>query len=125
MRQLLTVLAVCLFGGSCSYAVPDIPSVPANPTYDHDIWPLFQDHCLLCHSSPPDHGAPTYFRLDVYSDVTNDGNTVSGAQTMAGTAVYDVQIKRMPPGAKSGDGVGPNGLQMLLNWQNSVPPFPK
>jgi len=115
---MLAVLAVCLFGGSCSYAVPDIPNVPANPTYSHDVWPLFQDHCLLCHSSPPDHGAPTYFRLDVY----NDGNGVSGAHTMGSTAVNDVQIKRMPLAAKSGDGVGPNGLQMLLNWQTNLFP---
>ncbi len=114
MRQLLPVVALCLFGGSCSYTVPDISSVPTNPTYYNDIWPLYQDHCLLCHSSPPDRGAPPYFRLNVYAD---DGNGVSGAQTEGSPSVHDVQIKRMPPAAQSGDGVGPNGLQMLLKWQ--------
>jgi hypothetical protein len=38
---------------------------------------------------------------------------------MGSISVHDVQINRMPPAAKSGDGVGPNGLQMLLNWQTN------
>jgi hypothetical protein len=119
MRQFLAVLAVSLLGGACSnsiYAVSDISSVPANPTYNNDIWPLYNDHCLLCHSFPANRGAPNYFRLDVFG---NDGSGVIGAQTMGSISVHDVQIQRMPPAAKDGGGVGPNGLEMLLNWQTN------
>ncbi len=103
---------------SCSYGIRDVSNVPDHPTYTRDIYPLFADHCLVCHSSPPDRGAPDYFRLDQY----DDGATTAGAKTMAGTSLTDVQSGRMPPGAKSGDGVGPNGLQMLQRWIDSGSP---
>ena len=98
--------------GSCSYAAPDITSVPANPSYARDVRPLLADHCLLCHSSPPDRGAPRTFRLDVYSDT----GQVAGAQSFAADVVAQVQSRHMPPGAKSGDGVGPNGQKLLESW---------
>ena len=114
MRSLLAVVALFAFAGSCKYGVDDINGVPENPTYDHDIHPLYADHCLLCHSSPPARGAPSNFRLDVYAD-TND---VLGAMTMNmfGAALSDVKSNRMPPSAKDGDGVGPNGQAMLQKW---------
>jgi len=119
MKRSLAMIATILVG-SCHYGVRDISAVPDNPTFNRDIYPLFADHCLLCHGSPPDRGAPAYFRLDVYDD-TNGGD-VSGAKSMASLAAYDVQIGKMPPEAKHGDGVGPNGLKMLQNWAGMDPP---
>ncbi len=113
------VLMVALFG-SCSYGVADISGVPDNPTYDRDIYPLFRDHCLLCHSSPPDRGAPSTFRLDIYD--TDNTTHVIGAMDEAPTAAFDVSINKMPPGAKSGDGVGPNGRAMLQKWADNGAP---
>ena len=112
MRSLLAVVALVTFSVSCKYGVSDINGVPENPTYDHDIHPLYADHCLLCHSSPPDRGAKPYFRLDVYADT----NSVSGAMNMAATAFNNVKSGRMPPSAKDGDGIGPNGQAMLQKW---------
>lgn len=116
MRSYLAFFALLLGASSCSYSVPDIPSssVVAKPTYEHDIWPLFNDHCFVCHSHPSDRGAPNNWRLDVY----NDENGIFGAHTMAGAAINDVKIGKMPPSAaKGGGGIGPNGFQLLLNWQ--------
>ena len=116
MRLFPALLAMSLLVGSCSYAVPDIATVPPNPTFNNDILPLFMDHCLVCHGFPSNRGAPTYFRLDVYLPQ----NGVTGAKGMGGSAVADVAtIKKMPPAVKDGDGVGPNGIQMLLNWQTN------
>jgi uncharacterized membrane protein len=112
MRSLLAVVALVTFAGSCKYGVNDINGVPENPTYDHDIHPLYADHCLLCHSSPPARGAKPYFRLDVYADTNN----VLGAMTMSGSALNYVKTSRMPPAAKDGDGIGPNGQAMLQKW---------
>ena len=118
MRSFLAVLVLVALAGSCHYGVADISAVPDNPTYNTDVYPLFRDHCLLCHSSPPDRGAPSGFRLDVYDDT----NGVTGAMNMAGSALYDVQKNRMPPTAKGGEGVGPNGQAMLKKWVDNGAP---
>ena len=106
---------------SCTIAVPDIPSVPDQPTYDRDIRPYLEDHCLVCHSSPPDNGAPDGFRFDVYADIVIGDRKIQGAQTTAGeierAAVYS-DPRQMPPG----DGLGPHGKQMLVDWvKNGAP----
>jgi hypothetical protein len=111
----LTRFALLFLTGSmaaCNYGIRDVASVPDNPTFNRDIYPLYADHCLVCHSSPPDRGAPSYFRLDTYDDTAN----AAGAKSMAAAALGDVQSGRMPPAAGAGDGVGPNGLQMLQRW---------
>ncbi len=109
--SLLVVLIAAALLGACDYGIRDVSSVPDHPTFNGNIYPLFADHCLLCHGSPPNRGAPDYFRLDVYDDQGN----VAGAKTMSGPALKDIQSGRMPP-AGGGDGVGPNGLQMLERW---------
>jgi mono/diheme cytochrome c family protein len=108
------IALLCLTGlaTACNYGIRDIASVPDNPTFNRDIYPLYADHCLVCHSSPPDRGAPSYFRLDTYDDTT----AAAGAKSMAAAALGDVQSGRMPPAAREGDGVGPNGLLMLQRW---------
>lgn len=111
--------AVLALAGSCHYGVADIASVPDYPTYAKDVRPLLYDHCLLCHGSSPIRGAPSYFRLDVYDD-TDD---VFGAKTMAFTVLSSVKNVRMPPAAKDGDGIGPNGLALLERWiDQGTPP---
>jgi hypothetical protein len=122
MRLFPAVVLMLAFSGSCSYGVADISGVPDNPTYNKDIYPLFRDHCLLCHSSPPDRNAPHNFRLDVYATDTVNGVTVLGAMDEAALAAYDVSINKMPPGAKSGDAVGPNGRAMLQKWADNGAP---
>lgn len=112
MRRVLPCVAMIAVAGACSYAVPDIADVPDNPTYERDVKPLLADHCLLCHSSPPNRGATNAFRLDRYG--ITDG--VTGAQAYAEAVLNAVQSKRMPPAAKAGDGMGPNGLRLLQNW---------
>jgi mono/diheme cytochrome c family protein len=118
MKFIPAMFALTAITGSCHYGVADIPNVPDNPTYNGNVYPLYADHCLVCHGSPPNRGAPGYFRLDVY----DDANGVSGAKTMAGSALRRVNGKTMPPAAQSGDGVGPNGVQMLQKWVDSGSP---
>ena len=111
--------AIVAAAASCHYAASDLVYVPDHPGYEEDVHPLFADHCLVCHGRPADRGAPSSFRLDVYDDT--DG--IAGAHTYGGSAVLDVESGRMPPAAKQGEGVGPNGLRMLQNWMNDE--FPK
>ena len=114
-RFMFSLLVLCL--PACSIAVPDIPSVPTHPTYDHDVHPYIADHCLGCHSSPSDHGAPSYFRLDIYDDSGNVSGAGSMAPSMRDDAVYS-NPHQMPPGG----GLGPNGKQMLVNWVTTGAP---
>jgi hypothetical protein len=108
-ERLLLVLTTV---ASCHYSASDLVYVPEHPTFQRDVYPLFSDHCLLCHGSPPNRGAPSTFRLDVYDDT--DG--VLGANTYGEVALYDIEKGKMPPAAKDGEGVGPNGILMLQRW---------
>jgi len=118
MRLFLVAVLTGVFSGSCQYGVDDINGVPADPTYNRDIYPLFRDHCLLCHGSPANRGAPSTFRLDVYDDV----NGVTGAKSYASMAAWDVMNNKMPPAAEHGDSLGPNGKAMLQKWADNGAP---
>jgi hypothetical protein len=107
-----TLLGILTAVTSCHYASPDLVFVPDHPGYTEDVHPLFSDHCLVCHGYPAGRGAPGNFRLDVY-DAT-DG--ISGAYAYGELALADIKSKRMPPAAKDGEGVGPNGILMLQRW---------
>jgi hypothetical protein len=106
------MVASVLAAPSCSLGKPDIATVPAHPTFEIDIKPLLADHCLLCHSDPATRGAPTSFRLDVYT--SPDGKRA--AHEEAGRFIRSIDDGGMPPSALWGDGVGPNGKAMLHNW---------
>ena len=118
IHRIFAVAVAVALAASCHYGIADLPSVPDHPTYNRDVYPLYHDHCLLCHGSPPDRGAPSYFRLDVYDDTPG----AAGAKSMAASALGDVKNGRMPPAAKDGDGVGPNGLEMLQRWVDQGAP---
>ena len=107
-----SALGVGLAAAACDFSVPDIDTVPEHPTYTADVRPLFDDHCLLCHGSRPSRGAPDDFRLDVYDDT---GRT-AGARSTADLVLRVVEDDEMPPAAAWGDGVGPNGKELLRRW---------
>jgi hypothetical protein len=108
----MRILALFLvLASACTTGVQDIYEVPANPTYDKDVRFYLADHCVLCHGSPPNRGAPSNFRLDVYDDDPN--KDVLGAHTMAITeAITRAMDRNMPPGG----GLGPNGKAMMKLW---------
>lgn len=105
-------VAMALAMTACSFGKPDIATVPAHPTFEIDVKPLLADHCLLCHGYPATRGAPTSFRLDVYTS----SNGLPAAYQEAGRSIRSIQDGKMPPSAAWGDGVGPNGKAMLQNW---------
>lgn len=138
-RRGRTVLAAAslALAAACDFSVPDIEEVPENPTFAEHVKPLLDDHCNLCHGSPPNRGAPSDFRLDVYSfddegarvrsarrrrgrDDDRDG--LKGAFEMADDIVDEVGDGEMPPAARWGDGVGPNGRAMLRRWLDQGAP---
>ena len=112
LAHVLFVLGLAISG--CSFGKPDLATVPAHPTYETDVHSLLADHCLLCHGYPATRGAPTNFRLDVYT--SPDG--MPAAHDEAKRFILSIQNGKMPPAAKWGDGVGPNGKAMLQNWAN-------
>jgi hypothetical protein len=114
MRTSVLFFLVVTAVASCHYASPDPVYVPDHPGYDEDIHPLLSDHCLVCHGQPSNRGAPGYFRLDVYDD-TGD---VAGALRMFRDrgALKTIETGQMPPAAKDGEGVGPNGILIMQRW---------
>lgn len=138
MRSRLAAAASLVVVAACDFSVPDIAEVPENPTFERDVKPLLDDHCNLCHGSPPNRGAPNDFRLDVYDaagsaapmlgsrkggsrkgrdrEDDHDEGRLEGAREMAEDIVEVVEDGEMPPAAAWGDGVGPNGRAMLRRW---------
>ena len=113
MRVSLAVVLLSALAGSCKYGVADINGVPDNPTYNTDVYPLLRDHCLLCHGATPNRDAQkSGVRLDTYQDAVD----------WSGSVLADVKSDKMPPGAKDGDGVGPNGKAMLQKWIDNGTP---
>jgi hypothetical protein len=111
----MRILVLCLLLTSCNAAVKDIYEVPANPTYDKDVRFYLADHCVWCHGSPPNRGAPSNFRLDVYDDSENPH--IRGVHTMS-NSILDSMEDEMPPGG----GLGPNGKEMIRIWvENGAP----
>ena len=122
MRIRNSLVLVLATAASCHYASPDLTYVPDNPTYVRDVHPLLSDHCLLCHSSPPNRGARPNFRLDVYEDTSVPGAEAYFDPSLGSIALNQIVSKRMPPEAKNGEGVGPNGIEMLRRWiANGLP----
>lgn len=117
MKRLFALLALGAPAalGACDYGIDDISAaeVPENPTYEADVAPLLHDHCTLCHSVPAKRGAPGRFRLDQYEE---DETGRPGVQAMAGSIVKTVRDDEMPPAAAWGDGIGPNGKELLERW---------
>jgi hypothetical protein len=112
MRPRSAFILLLFLAQACSYAASDIKSVPENPTYEKDVRPLLADHCFVCHGSKANRNAPAYLRLDVY----DDQNKVLGANTLGERILARVADNTMPPAARDGDGVGPNGKKMLELW---------
>lgn len=120
-RISITVLVLLTTAGAvgCNFAAADIDSVPDNPTFAATIKPIFDDHCNLCHGAERNRGAPSYFRLDVYSSTDNR----LGASAMAEAALEEIMNNAMPPAAAWGDGVGPNAKQAVQLWvEHGSPP---
>ncbi len=106
--------------GSCNFGKADIAQAPEHPTFDPDVKQVLADHCLLCHGDPPNRGAPSRFRLDVYNDVVGGPR---GAFFEASDIIRTVDSGKMPPAALWGDGVGPNGKLVLDRWlADGAPP---
>jgi hypothetical protein len=103
---------LALLLASCNFGIKDLAVVPDHPTYHRDVKPLLIDHCILCHGVPPKRGAPATFRLDQY----DSADAIMGVNSMAESLVHATTTDKMPPAAAWGDGVGPNGKQMLERW---------
>ena len=63
------------------------------PYYCDAVKPILDSRCVSCHSSPPNYGAPSYMRLDVYGTT----GAVQGAGALAPRIVARVTNGTMPP----------------------------
>jgi hypothetical protein len=115
----LCVVWFLLALAGCNFAYEDSASVPAQPNYDDHVRPIFEHHCLVCHALPSDRGAPTYFTLQQYDDVSG---AIFGANTMSFDAQSQISRSRMPPAAGWGDGLGANDRQIIERWVNNGAP---
>lgn len=97
-----------------------VGGIPSNPTYDVDVKPILDQHCVPCHSVPPQGGAPVGFRLDQYEDdlAGNQGVlTYSGAiQNRA------VDQNNMPPATRPDLATSPIDRATIDLWVDQGAP---
>jgi Flp pilus assembly protein TadD/mono/diheme cytochrome c family protein len=85
-RILLAVMAVALAGcgrrdsppSARPASAPAFASVPAQPTFNKDVAPIFFEHCVTCHQ--PGQGAP--FSLRSYAEATSRADDIAHATSM-------------------------------------------
>lgn len=63
MKRILHIVSLIVVG-ACA------PDAPADPSFQQDVLPVLAANCLRCHSAPQIGGAPEWFRLDSFEDVT-------------------------------------------------------
>lgn len=114
MQRILAAAALAVLG-ACGLDSPE------SPTWIDDVAPILRANCVRCHSAPTLSDAPTYFRLDMYDDITvPDGDDngdapdliKSGAPGVAIEIATRVEEKRMPPRFPLTD----RQIEILTTW---------
>lgn len=110
-------LAAAVAMAACGdFSVPDSTSVPDRPTWNNSVQQVLSDHCVNCHGTDPNRGAPGDFRLDVYESTGGK----RGAAEMAQETAEVVGEGEMPPGP--GAQLGPNDKKILEEWARTGTP---
>ena len=68
------------------------------PTWNLDVGPIIVSRCGGCHSESPTGGAPSSFRLDIYSQTEGGGGTDGAFEKKERIRVRALESKTMPPG---------------------------
>lgn len=111
------------------------PSVPSQPTWHDDIFPLMQARCIRCHDDPPrsDPTTPTpslppaaySFNFPFLSDPPQPGaatlrslgpEAIRGQPPAAGAAPF----RRMPP--PPAEPLSDWEIELIDNWSKESPP---
>lgn len=87
-----------------------------HPTYVDDVKPILDANCIQCHTSPPNEGAPSTFRLDVYE---TEGD-VLGAGDKADRIAARTESGTMP---KGGPPLPQAEVDTLAAWSDDGAPY--
>jgi cytochrome c553 len=83
--------------------------------YDPEVKSILDEYCVACHVSPPNEGAPEYFRLDRYA--TEDD--IAGAYDQAARIVARTSAGTMPQG---GPALSDEDVATLTAWYDDGAP---
>lgn len=110
----ISLLLVIVVGGVGGVACAGLP---ASPSFQSDVAPIFAASCVRCHGDPAIGGAPPTFRLDGYPDCETPANKiVLGAGSYAFTVVTRVVDKTMPPRFPLDD----DQIEILMRWADEA-----
>lgn len=115
---MVAALALAVAGGLSGCG----PSVPANPTWDADVYPLLKARCIRCHDTTgrgdpvtPPRNAPTNFNLVATAQVYR----MSFPQAVRGPITGTSTRMPPPPAEKLADWE----IQILDNWSKEPTPL--
>jgi hypothetical protein len=96
------------------------PEAPATPSFQQHVLPILAANCVRCHGYPAIGGGPAGLRLDSYTDIAIDDDTI-----IAGAAINASRIasriaddaRPMPPRFPLDD----HQIEIIDNWAAQVP----
>lgn len=129
MRAHGLVLVTVLAGATLVGAAGCLNAVPDRPTYERDIKPLMEAHCIRCHgaggtlNTDPDISKINGVQQPTNSDFTSlqGSNGHAGLMTYTGPAegILESSVKNMPMPPPPSDPLTSWERELLFTWAKS------
>ena len=101
-----------LAGASLSRALGFGATDEPAPFFETDILPIFQEHCLACHSESPQHGLDLR-DLEKVVKGGESGIVVTPGSARTSLLYQKISTGRMPPGPKK---VAAQQIEIIRHW---------
>lgn len=119
------LLAVLLVAAALAGVSACKPSVPAQPTWHDDVFPLMQARCIRCHDDPPRSDPTTNpavppsvaFNFN-FPELTNPPQ--SGAATLQSLGPKAIRGQPLAPGAPPARRMPPPPAEPLADWEMQI-----
>ena len=113
-RRLFAIAVLCCASlAGCSGGGPSDP-VPTRPAYVPDIQRITYNHCAVCHTVPPQHGAPDFYDFTQYDDDSAGKQGVFNAGCIIKQRAVNGNPSFMPPAGQVP--LTPDERETIARW---------
>jgi len=113
-RSTISLFLLILSAGTSLFGAPDRPV----PLFETDILPVFQEHCLVCHSDSPQHGLDLR-DLEKILKGGESGPAVTPSSSGSSLLYQKISAGQMPLGPQK---LAPEQIQIIKDWIDAGAP---